>query len=191
MRSTYIDAVALSTIIDDKGARLAIFDEQSMIDTRSLDPEDRTWLIGALEEEFVEVSAARRGALVDASILPGFVATKAGRRVGFLTYDVVDGACEVVAIGSSEHGRGIGRALMNAVRDHAVSKGCHRLWLITTNDNVRAFRFYQLWGMDLCAFHRNAVSRSRALKPTIPQRGQEGIPLAHELEFELLLRPQG
>jgi ribosomal protein S18 acetylase RimI-like enzyme len=36
-----------------------------------------------------------------------------------------------------------------------------RIWLITTNNNVRAIRFYQLIGMDLCAFYRDGVSASR------------------------------
>jgi len=102
-------------------------------------------------------------------------------------YDVVNSECEVVAIISTEVGRGIGRALMEAVREHAVAAGCRRLWLITTNDNSRAFRFYQLWGMDLCCFHRHGVRRSRKVKPLIPERGTDGIPLDHELEFEMLL----
>ena len=52
---------------------------------------------------------------------PGFVATEDGRPVGLLTYAAVDGECEVVAILSTEESRGIGRALMNAVRDHALA----------------------------------------------------------------------
>ena len=76
---------------------------------------------------------------------------------------------------------------MEAAHDHAGSSGCRRLWLITTNDNARAFRFYQMWGMDLCAFHRHGARRSREAKPSLPTRGADGIPLDHELEFELLL----
>ena len=141
-----------------------------------------------MEEAFGGVTVARKGVLIDASVLPGFVATDGcGRLVGLLTYDAAHGECEVVAIVSTEWGRGIGRALMDAVRDRAAAAGCHRLWLVTTNDNARAFRFYQLWGMDLCAFHRHGVRRSRELKPSLPERGADGIPLEHELEFELRL----
>jgi hypothetical protein len=71
-----------------------------------------------LEEAFGDVAVARKGVLIDASNLPGFVATEDGRPVGLLTYAAVDGECEVVAILSTEESRGIGRALMNAVRDH-------------------------------------------------------------------------
>lgn len=132
---------------------------------------------------------ARKGTLIDASILPGFVATESGRLVGLLTYDVAPGECEIVAIISTQEGRGIGRALMDAVREHATAAGYRRLWLITTNDNTRAFRFYQMWGMDLCGFYRHGVRHSRKLKPSIPERGADGIRLDHELEFELLLAP--
>jgi len=93
----------------------------------------------------------------------------------------------VVAIISVEEGRGIGRALMEAARDYAVSAGNRRLWHVTTNDNTRAIRFYQLWGMVLCAFYRHGARRSRRAKPSLPERGADGIPMEHELEFELLL----
>jgi ribosomal protein S18 acetylase RimI-like enzyme len=140
-----------------------------------------------LEAAFGDVTVARKGALIDASVLPGFVATDSGQPVGLLTYDAANGECEVVAIISTEEGRGIGRALMDAVRDHAAATGYRRLWLITTNDNSRAFRFYQLWGMDLCAFYRHGARRSREVKPSLPERGVDGVPLDHELEFELPL----
>jgi ribosomal protein S18 acetylase RimI-like enzyme len=76
---------------------------------------------------------------------------------------------------------------MDAAHDHAVAAGCRRLWLITTNDNTRALRFYQLWGMDLCAFYRHGARLSRTAKPSLPKQGADGIPLEHELELELLL----
>jgi ribosomal protein S18 acetylase RimI-like enzyme len=140
-----------------------------------------------LEEAFGDVAVARKGVLIDASKLPGFVATEDGRPVGLLTYAAVYGECEVVTILSTEESRGIGRALMNAVRDHALAAGYHRIWLTTTNDNARAFRFYQLWGMDLCALYRHGARRSREVKPSLPERGADGILLDHELEFEMLL----
>ncbi len=158
-----------------------------MIRVRPLERDDRPWVVGWLEDAFGDVTVARKGVLIDASVLPGFVATDGGRPVGLLTYDAVRGECEVVAIISAQENRGIGLALMDAVRDHAAAAGCHRLWLITTNDNARAFRFYQLWGMDLCAFYRHGVRRCRELKPALPKRGTDDIPLDHELEFEMLL----
>lgn len=65
--------------------------------------------------------------------------------------------------------------------------GCRRIWLETTNDNIRAFRFYQRRGYDLCAFRRNGMDAVRGYKPEIPPLGEEGIPLRHCLEFEKCL----
>ena len=152
-----------------------------MIRVRPIESADRPWVVRRLGDAFGGVGVARKGVLVDASVLPGFVATDGGRAVGLLTYDVAHGECEVVAILSTEQGLGIGRALMDAARDHAVAAGCHRLWLITTNDNTRALRFYQRWGMDLCAFYRHGARRSREAKPALPHLGADGIPLEHEL----------
>jgi ribosomal protein S18 acetylase RimI-like enzyme len=159
-----------------------------MIRVRPIKRPDRPWVVRRLEQAFGGVTVARKGVLIDASVLQGFVATDgSGRLVGLLTYDVAHGECEVVAIVSTVGGRGIGRALMDAARDHAGEAGCRRLWLITTNDNARAFRFYQMWGMDLRAFHRYGARRSREVKPSLPARGNDGIALDHELEFELLM----
>lgn len=164
-----------------------------MIRVRPIESGDRLWVIGRLEDAFGNVTVARKGVLVDASVLPGFVATDlgGGRPVGLLIYNVAHGECEVVAIISTEESRGVGRALMEAARVRAEASGCSRLWLITTNDNARAFRFYQLWGMDLCAFYRHGARRSREVKPSLPQRGADGIPLEHELEFELRFSSTG
>ena len=42
--------------------------------------------------------------------------------------------------------------------------------------------------MDLVAFRRGAVDDTRRrLKPSIPERGADGVPIAHELELELRL----
>jgi ribosomal protein S18 acetylase RimI-like enzyme len=156
-----------------------------MISVSAIEPGDQPRVVHRLKNAFAGVTVARKGVLIDASVLPGFVASDGGRLVGQQTYDVASGECEVVAIISTEEGRGIGRGLMDAARDFAEAAGYRRLWLITTNDNTRAIRFYQRWGMDLCAFYRHGVRRSRKVKPSIPERGVDGIPLEHE--FEMLL----
>jgi ribosomal protein S18 acetylase RimI-like enzyme len=144
---------------------------------------------GAGTDRFGTV-VARRGELVDVAGLPGFVAFVDGRRAGMVAYAIRGDECEVVTLESLREGIGVGRALMDAVREQAVGAGCRRLWLVTTNDNTRALAFYQRWGMDLCAFRRNAVHEARrTLKPSIPETGVAGVPIAHELELELLLAP--
>jgi RimJ/RimL family protein N-acetyltransferase len=63
-----------------------------------------------------------------------------------------------------------------------------RLWLITTNDNVRAQRFYERCGFELVAVHEGAVDRARVAKPDIPLLGDGGVEIHDELAYEL--RPE-
>ncbi len=69
----------------------------------------------------------------------------------------------------------------------AVELGARRLWLVTTNNNIRAFGFYQRWGMHIRASYPDGVAASRALKPTIPVVDDDGVPIRDEIEFELRL----
>jgi ribosomal protein S18 acetylase RimI-like enzyme len=119
--------------------------------------------------------------------LPGFVAEEAGAPLGLLAYRVDGPACEVVSLASDAPGRGVGSALLAAVKAAARSAGCTRVWLVTTNDNLHALGFYQRRGFRLVAVHRDALERSRRLKPTIPLVGNDGIPLRDELELEMRL----
>ncbi len=59
-----------------------------------------------------------------------------------------------------------------------------RLWLITTNENINAIRFYQRRGMDLVAVHHGFVETVRALKPDVRLTGADGVEFEHALEFE-------
>lgn len=159
-----------------------------MIDVRPLTEEDRPWAFEIETDSWGEPVVARLGELVDPTGLPGFIAFLNGERAGLVSYEVRSDECEVVTIRSLREGHGIGRALLDAVRDAAIEAGCRRLWLITTNNNLRALHLYQRWGMDIVALHRHAVSHARRrLKPSIPDRDAKGIPIAHELELELRL----
>ena len=132
---------------------------------------------------------ARLGALVRPIEHPALLAEEDdGRLLGVLTY-VLDGArCEVLTLHADEPRRGVGSALIAAMRRLAAEAGCTTLWLITTNDNVDALRFYQRRGFRLAALHAGSVDDSRArLKGEIPEIGDHGIPLRDEIELELQL----
>jgi ribosomal protein S18 acetylase RimI-like enzyme len=92
-----------------------------------------------------------------------------------------------VTIDSAKPGIGIGTLLIEAVTQAAREAGCKRLWLITTNDNLHALRFYQKHGFTLLTVHRYALDASRQLKPSIPLIGNDHIPLHHEIELEMIL----
>jgi DNA-3-methyladenine glycosylase I len=119
--------------------------------------------------------------------LPGFVVLYLGEKVGLITYNIIEHNCEIVTIDSTHPSSGVGTALIEAVKDIAIKSGCKRLWLITTNDNMNALRFYQKRGFRLVAVHNNALEQSRKLKPEIPMLGNHGIPLRDEIELEMIL----
>jgi len=132
---------------------------------------------------------ARLGTLCEPLDHPALLAVDdAGTLAGVLTY-VMDGtACEILTLHATRQWQGTGTALVAAVRSLAGEAGCRRLWLITTNDNVDALRFYQRRGFRLTALHSDAVTASRqSLKPEISETGAHGIPIRDELELSLLL----
>lgn len=131
---------------------------------------------------------ARRGELLETMQWPALVADAGGQLAGLVTFIVRGRDCEVLTLHATQPWRGTGTALLDAVEAIARDRGCDRLWLITTNDNVEALRFYQRRGFRLVALHRGAVDESRAaLKPEIPLIGEHGIPIHDEIEFERVL----
>ncbi|UCG53396.1 MAG: GNAT family N-acetyltransferase [Candidatus Latescibacterota bacterium] len=145
----------------------------------------RRWVRKLLAERWGSQMVASRGRLHDAVKLPGFVATVGTELRGVVTYRIEGGECEVMTLDSLLEGRGIGRALMEAVIDQAAAEGCGRVWLITTNDNTVALRFFQKRGFALVAVHRGAIEESRRLKPEIPEIGMDSIPIRDEIELEI------
>lgn len=140
-----------------------------------------------LTENWSSTEIVTRGRIHRADGLPGFVAVEDGRLVGLLTYRMEGEECEIITLNSEADGVGIGTALLSAVKDAAISAHCRRLWLISTNDNTNALRFYQKRGFTLVALHPGALAESRKLKPEIPLLGMNGIPLRDEIELEMLL----
>jgi len=139
------------------------------------------------ESVWGSVMVARLGELLDVTDFPGFIAERQAARVGLAVVVPRGAAYEVLSLWAAERGHGVGRALMEHCFADAQARGCRRVWLITTNDNIQALGFYQHIGMDLCALHRNAVEAARKLKASIPSVGAGGIPIRHELELELVL----
>jgi GNAT superfamily N-acetyltransferase len=137
-----------------------------------------------LLDEFGGPLQARRGELVDVLALPGFTAERDGGPVGLLTYQRGNGECELAFMAALERQHGIGSALLDALR-REVGEG-QRIWLVTTNDNLEALRFYQRRGFRLSALRTGAVDESRRrLKPQISAVGELGIPIRDEIELEL------
>jgi ribosomal protein S18 acetylase RimI-like enzyme len=152
---------------------------------RAVTARDRAWVRRVVRERWGATVVVSRGVLSRPEALTGFVAERDREAVGLATYRIDGDECEIVTIDALVEGEGIGTALLDAVADAARAARCRRVWLITTNDNLRALRFYQRRGYVLMALHREAIAESRRLKPSIPETGEHGIPIRDELELEL------
>jgi GNAT superfamily N-acetyltransferase len=152
---------------------------------RVIKSSDRSWILALLRSEWGSEMVVSRGNVHNAAKLHGFIACLSGKPCGLLTYRLSGNQCEIVTLNSLEQGRGIGSALINSAIETARRKNCRRIWLITTNDNTDALRFYQKRGFQMVAIHRDALRYSRRLKPEIPLIGRNGIPLRDEIELEI------
>lgn len=151
---------------------------------RSSEESDRQRITELLAENWGSNIVVSRGRVHDAQVLPGFVAEVDGVFAGVILYRVDGDECEIVLLESLKEGMGIGGGLIDAVTDVARARCCGRVWLVTTNDNTHAIRFYQRRGFSMAGIHLNAVAKSREIKPQIPLFGFDGIPIEHEIEFE-------
>ncbi|MFH1372843.1 MAG: GNAT family N-acetyltransferase [bacterium] len=154
---------------------------------RPVTDDDKEWVLKVVRgwgADFI----VTRGRKVYPTEIEGFLAVdESAERIGLATFEIIGDQCEVVTLDAFRKFSGVGTALMEKVRQVAGERGCRRLWLITTNDNLDAVRFYQRRGMTIAAVHVNAIAESRRIKLSIPQIGQHGIPLRDEIEFEMLL----
>ncbi|WP_053219296.1 GNAT family N-acetyltransferase [Virgibacillus senegalensis] len=114
--------------------------------------------------------------------LPGFAAVSQGDEiVGLITYTLVRNTCEIISLDSLLEQRGIGTKLVSMVEDMAKYAKCTHVQLVTSNDNVHAFGFYQRRGYRITEIYQNAVERARLVKPQIPLIAGNGIPIRDEL----------
>ncbi|MEM6281213.1 MAG: GNAT family N-acetyltransferase [Chloroflexota bacterium] len=145
------------------------------------------WAKTFLQETWGGTQQVSRGVLYEVLDYPGFVAVVDGKPQGLATYRVEGLACEVIMLHSAIEGIGVSTALIEKVEEQAREVNCQRLWLITTNDNIPAIRWYQMRGFSMAAVHTGAIKKSRKLKPGIPKTGYDDIPIRDEIEFEKLL----
>ena len=155
------------------------------MNVRRLDAEDRAWLRETLRDGWGGEAMAGHGELFFPAEHDGFVADG---RAGVVTFRIVGDACEITLIESFEPGRGVGTSLLEAVLAEARVAGCSRVWLVTTNDNEHAQRWYTARGFTVTELRPGAVDEARrTLKPEIPAVGQGGVAITDEIEYSLAL----
>jgi GNAT superfamily N-acetyltransferase len=153
---------------------------------RALAPVDRDRLADVVARTWGSTLMDTRGRLVDILTLPGFIAEDEGEWLGYAAYETRDSEVEVLALEALVEGKGAGSAVLAECVRAAIQDGARRVWLLTSNDNMDALRFYQRRGFVLVAVHRDAVTRAReTIKPEISLIGKHDIPLRDEIELEL------
>jgi GNAT superfamily N-acetyltransferase len=158
------------------------------IDVRPGRREDEPWVADLLADRWGSVLMILRGEEFDLTRVPALVAWHAGRRVGLATVrQDRSGDVELMSLDSLEEGYGVGSALIEAACDWARSAGAAALRVVTTNDNLRALGLYQRRGFRLVALRSGAVDAARRQKPSIPEVGEDRIPLHDELELVRVL----
>ena len=153
---------------------------------RDFEAADHEWADRLISSHQGSRMVARLGELIDPLTLPGIVAELDGRPVALTTCSESERGFELLTLHSEVPGQGAGTLLLETALQVAASSGCKRLWLVTTNDNLAALRFYLRRGMRVAAVHGDAVARDRELKPEIAATNQQnGIQLRDLVELEL------
>ncbi|GAB3447087.1 GNAT family N-acetyltransferase [Actinophytocola sediminis] len=150
---------------------------------RAVTDEDRPWVAELLTEQWGSTTMVTRGVALAADQLPAFVAEIDDVRAGLLTYHHTGDEVELITINALRPGVGVGRALLDALAEETRRLGATRVWLVTSNDNIDALRFYQRAGYRITAVYPGAIDRAREVKPSIPLVGAHDIELHDEIEL--------
>ena len=158
-----------------------------MISIRRLTIYDLPHLRQVWKENWGDEFVVAHGVIYYPDTLDGFIALDGDEWIGEVTHTFSENECEIVSLDSAREGIGVGTMLIQKVVEEAREKGCRRIFLITTNDNLNALGFYQKRGFELVAVHRGAINESRKIKPGISLIGANNIPLRDEIELEMIL----
>lgn len=160
---------------------------ESSFEFRQKIPADDAWITEAATRLWGSVEIISKEHTYNILKLPNVVGVRGGKTLGFASYAKEGAECEIVALYAGEEKQGLGTALIERVKEAAKKDGCHRLWLMTTNDNTNALRFYQKRGFVISEVRTNMIEESRKRKQPIPLFGNDGIPIRDEIELGIPL----
>ena len=127
---------------------------------REIKAEDKTIISNFIADSWGSSLSVSKGKVHDTAELPGFICKENDKIIGLVTYNIEDNDCEIVTLDSRINKKGLGTKLVNKVIDIARKNNCRRVWLITTNDNSNAIRFYQKRGFEWVGFYKDAMIES-------------------------------
>ena len=158
------------------------------ITIRKITDEERPWAKKFLTGHWGSPIIIVHGQQYSADELSALVAVdENSEKIGLLTYDIHEGDCQIVTLNSIVEKEGVGKKLIIGAKNIAIDNYCKRLWLITTNDNMEALKYYQKFGFSICAIRINEIENSRKFKPQIPKKGLHDIPIRDEIELEYFI----
>jgi ribosomal protein S18 acetylase RimI-like enzyme len=160
---------------------------EAPIKIRRIRSNDKPWIKKYWTEYWGGDFIVTKGQIHRFHEIEGFVAEVEGEKMGLITFEISLSELEITSLFSLSENKGIGSALVNRVIDLADLEKLRRAWLITTNDNLNALKFWQKRGFKLSKVYPDALAHTRELKLTIPLIGDNGIPLRDEIELELQL----
>ena len=151
---------------------------------------DRKEIRSFIEEHWSAPHICIREKLYDPHEAEGFIVRREGKLVGLLTFQQQGNSILMITQNSTLPGAGIGSSLMLRMIEEARKRDTRRIWLTTTNDNLKSLGFYQRMGFRLVTIYRDAVTKARkSVKPEVAEFGMHGLPIIDEIELELILEP--
>ena len=157
------------------------------MELKRLEELDRARVNAFLISRWFSLEMLVHGETIDLSNVQGKAILESEEIIGMITWRTLDDALEILSLDSLHEGQGIGTILLEQAVAEAKKQRLRRLVLTTTNDALRALRFYQRRGFDLLCLRRGAVDEARKKKPQIPLTGENGIPLHHEIDLARIL----
>lgn len=151
---------------------------------REMNPTDIGWIKELFKKRWGGEFIVTNGIIHRPEDLAGFVGVVVGENAGLVTYKIAEHEIEIVSLDSLRENQGIGTRLLERILELAREQKLTRIFTITTNDNLDALRFWQKRNFRLVRVYKNALEKTRKLKPQVPEIGNYGIPLRDEIELE-------
>jgi ribosomal protein S18 acetylase RimI-like enzyme len=155
---------------------------------RPVTEKDYELVVGLLQKQWGStIHVGSKGKVHNIDRQSGFLAFVDYKPVGLLTYHAENNEYEITSLQSFLQHKGVGSQLIAALRKLAEVNKYKRIFLITTNDNIVALRFYQKRGFRIVRIHSDFMDKVRKVKSDVPASGMYEIPLKDGIELELLI----
>ena len=135
-----------------------------MVTVREKTPADAEAVAAYLDDAWGGPIVVSHGVVYEFANIPALLAENDGELVGLATFVEQDDALEIVTLNASPRTDGVGTLLLEAAARRARDRRLARLWLVTTNDNLDAMRFYQRRGLRMTRVLVGAMDQARDMK---------------------------